>query len=188
MDNRWFLISNITSHVTSSGSYEWPQNIHPNRSSLPLLWIIIIFQSITGIMLCMRPADRRRRYIVASSLIGWAHTQNDTCNRCEPIKMRNQETKSREQHTWRTAQMQPYFCWVRSNWFHHNKASNFFIMSVEMRKYDPFRQCHTWNILDHSILKRLLSIIIFTILSIVNHNISFAFYVFSSVFLLTDQW
>ena len=30
-----------------------------------------------GIILCMRPANERRRYIVTSSLIGWAHTQND---------------------------------------------------------------------------------------------------------------
>ena len=29
------------------------------------------------IILCMRPANEMRRYIVASSLIGGAHTQND---------------------------------------------------------------------------------------------------------------
>ena len=29
--------------------------------------------------LCMCPANERRRYIVRSSLIGWAHTQNDPC-------------------------------------------------------------------------------------------------------------
>ena len=34
---------------------------------------------ISGIILCMRPANERRRYIVTSSLIGWAHTQNDPC-------------------------------------------------------------------------------------------------------------
>ena len=33
----------------------------------------------TEIILCMLPADERRRYIVTSSLIGWAHTQNDAC-------------------------------------------------------------------------------------------------------------
>ena len=27
----------------------------------------------------MRPANERRRYIVTSSTIGWAHTQNDPC-------------------------------------------------------------------------------------------------------------
>ena len=30
-----------------------------------------------GIILCMRPAYERRRYNITSSLIGWAHTQND---------------------------------------------------------------------------------------------------------------
>ena len=35
--------------------------------------------SHTGIIFCMRPANERRRYIVTSSLIGWAHTQNDHC-------------------------------------------------------------------------------------------------------------
>ena len=29
------------------------------------------------IILCTRPANKRRRYIVTSSFIGWAHTQND---------------------------------------------------------------------------------------------------------------
>ena len=33
----------------------------------------------SGIILCMRPTNERRRYIVTSSLIGWAHTQNDPC-------------------------------------------------------------------------------------------------------------
>ena len=31
----------------------------------------------SGIILCMCPANERRRYIVTSSPIGWAHTQND---------------------------------------------------------------------------------------------------------------
>ena len=31
----------------------------------------------TGIILWMRPANERRRYNVTSSLIGWAHTQNN---------------------------------------------------------------------------------------------------------------
>ena len=36
-------------------------------------------QSFPGIILCVRPANERRRYIVTPSLIGWAHTQNDPC-------------------------------------------------------------------------------------------------------------
>ena len=31
-----------------------------------------------GIILCMRPANKRH-YIVTSSLIGWVHTHNDPC-------------------------------------------------------------------------------------------------------------
>ena len=33
-----------------------------------------------GLILCMRPDNGRRRYIVTSSLIGWAHTQNEPCD------------------------------------------------------------------------------------------------------------
>ena len=33
----------------------------------------------SGIILYMHPAYERRRYNVASSLIGWMHTQNDRC-------------------------------------------------------------------------------------------------------------
>ena len=36
-----------------------------------------VIEKVTGINLCMHPANERRRYIVTSSLIGWAHTQND---------------------------------------------------------------------------------------------------------------
>ena len=43
------------------------------------------FQQITwvlsGIILWMRPANERQRYIVMSFLIGWVHTQNDPCQR-----------------------------------------------------------------------------------------------------------
>ena len=34
---------------------------------------------LTGIISYMRPASERRRYIVTSTLIGWAHVQNDYC-------------------------------------------------------------------------------------------------------------
>ena len=33
----------------------------------------------SGIILCMRPVNERWRYNVTSSLIGWAHKQNDPC-------------------------------------------------------------------------------------------------------------
>ena len=35
---------------------------------------------IAGIILCMHPANGRRRYNVTSSLIGWAHSQSDHWN------------------------------------------------------------------------------------------------------------
>ena len=34
----------------------------------------------TGVILCMRPANERRRYNVTSSFIGWAHTISDPCS------------------------------------------------------------------------------------------------------------
>ena len=38
-----------------------------------------------GIILWMRPANERQRYIVMSSPIGWAHTQNDPCSPPFPV-------------------------------------------------------------------------------------------------------
>ena len=49
------------------------QILHPNS----------VIALATGIILCVCPTKERQRYIVASSLIGWAHTQNDLCGRCE---------------------------------------------------------------------------------------------------------
>ena len=43
----------------------------------PVCWDIS--HTVSVIILCMRPANGRRRYIVTLSLIGWAHTQNDPC-------------------------------------------------------------------------------------------------------------
>ena len=37
----------------------------------------------SGIILCMHSANERWRYIVTSSLIGWAHTQNEHAERIE---------------------------------------------------------------------------------------------------------
>ena len=54
-------------------------NINFNCTSLK--WIISLsFESPHArIILYMRPANGRWRYIVMSSLIGWTHTQNDPC-------------------------------------------------------------------------------------------------------------
>ena len=48
-----------------------------------LLYSILLIQHFIyiypGIILCVCPANERRRYNVTSSHIGWAHTQNDPC-------------------------------------------------------------------------------------------------------------
>ena len=40
---------------------------------------IILFWHKSGLILGMDSASQRRRYNVTSSLIGWAHIQNDPC-------------------------------------------------------------------------------------------------------------
>ena len=40
-------------------------------------WLIVTFKS--GLILGLRPANKRRRYFVTTSLIGWAQTQNQPC-------------------------------------------------------------------------------------------------------------
>ena len=51
-------------------SWLWSCAIHLRATSQKML-------QISGIILCMRPANERRRYNVTSSPIGWAHSQND---------------------------------------------------------------------------------------------------------------
>ena len=55
--------------------------ISPEGSSIVVLAVMAAIQH-AGIILYMLPANERRRYIVTSSVIGWAHTQNDpwTCS------------------------------------------------------------------------------------------------------------
>ena len=51
------------------------------RHGSPLLCFVVVSHKFIfpypGISLGMHPANERRRYIVTTSLIGWAHTQND---------------------------------------------------------------------------------------------------------------
>ena len=42
--------------------------------------VIFDMLTISEFILCMRPANERRRYNVTSSLIGWAHSQNGPCD------------------------------------------------------------------------------------------------------------
>ena len=59
-------------------SCSYPRHSQLTRHSLKLA-NGCIRQSLTALVLFMRPASERRRYIVTSSLIGWVHTQNDPC-------------------------------------------------------------------------------------------------------------
>ena len=49
---------------------------------LPMIYMCAnnMLQCNPAIILWLCPANERWRYIVTSSLIGWAHTQNDPCN------------------------------------------------------------------------------------------------------------
>ena len=64
-------------------SVAWNERAGPlaagDVASVWTLWVQSIHgaRHLPGIFLWMRPANGRRRYIVTSSLIGWAHTQND---------------------------------------------------------------------------------------------------------------
>ena len=78
---------NIWKHV-------WLPSIHRStqiyrqcsRPSLIKLWNFPINPfTKAGIILYMRPANERRRYSVTSSLIGWAHTQNDPTTRSATV-------------------------------------------------------------------------------------------------------
>ena len=60
--------------MTNSHSV-WPWSSCTNGLLHRPYWIEI--DRVTGIILAMGSANERRRYIVTSSLIGWAHTQND---------------------------------------------------------------------------------------------------------------
>ena len=92
--------------VTWSFLISWPQKKFPSQDSIPKMFLVHLpWQNLlawswatgqawisrpgkwisgnpqitdyAGIILCMRPSNERRRYNVTSSLIGWAHTQND---------------------------------------------------------------------------------------------------------------
>ena len=52
---------------------EWPCTCHGVHLEL-LVRIVVLFTP--GLILGLRPADKRRRYVVTTSLIGWAQTWN----------------------------------------------------------------------------------------------------------------
>ena len=66
------------------------------QSSVVGAWrhfVVFPVASITGdkcraIIMCMHPANERRRYSLTPSLIGWVHTQNDPC-KCMSLLITN---------------------------------------------------------------------------------------------------
>ena len=66
--NKWNYVSAVATYGLCAQSF-W----------LFLCCVQIQCTPTSGITLCIRPANERRRYIVTSSLIGWTHTQIDPC-------------------------------------------------------------------------------------------------------------
>ena len=77
---------------------------------------ILYLVLVTGIILSVRPANERRRYIVTSSLIGWVHAQIDRCCYDKPS--------------------QEYFVWLKSEGF-----AVFFIWGklVKLHSFFPYK-------------------------------------------------
>ena len=66
-------------HEPSSPWFHVSPQTCVNRKQSPWLQpcFVSFYDRYSGIGLCMHPANESRRYNVTSSLIGWAHTQND---------------------------------------------------------------------------------------------------------------
>ena len=73
-------------HGAAINISKWSAKLGPERCRVTVVSVVLVLDSLLhrdlltpGIILCMCPANGRRRYNVTSSLIGWAHTQNDLC-------------------------------------------------------------------------------------------------------------
>ena len=53
----------------------WRRRLWRTPSNFFVFWCVDFDAWYPGIILCIRPANGRRRYIVTSSLIGWAHAK-----------------------------------------------------------------------------------------------------------------
>ena len=66
---------------TPRWNFDWNSNFLIEEKAFETmvckLATILFRPQCTGIILCMRPGNGRRRYNVTSSLIGWTHTQNN---------------------------------------------------------------------------------------------------------------
>ena len=73
----------IEGHFAAKGPSGWKIQVSPGSCVCNVMIIESLLTlpsrstTMPGIILCMCPANERRRYNVTSSLIGWAHTQND---------------------------------------------------------------------------------------------------------------
>ena len=59
---------------------EFPTQRTRNAEKVSIWWRLhdyTVISRVSGTIQCMRPANKRRRYIVTSSFIGWAYTRND---------------------------------------------------------------------------------------------------------------
>ena len=66
--------SNKCSDLTSITGYQDRSSCIGCQARCPIGWCKMC---IPGIILCLGSANERWRYLITSSLIGWAHTQND---------------------------------------------------------------------------------------------------------------
>ena len=82
----WRICMNISHGSTTSNDINKQKQSITTSSVYSMAYCIY-----SRIILCMRPANERRRYSVTSSLIGWVHIQNDPCvlhNKCGEQKHR----------------------------------------------------------------------------------------------------
>ena len=89
--HRWLAVANNDNN-NNNNNYNSNDNDNDDDDYIMMIMMMIIIIMIgfmyslcsamlswgsPGIILCMRPANERRRYMVTLSLIGRAHTQND---------------------------------------------------------------------------------------------------------------
>ena len=61
-------------------------HVHYDVSVMHYCHLVPVFHQRPRDHLCMRPGNERRRYIVTSFPIGWAHTQNDSCDQLNKVQ------------------------------------------------------------------------------------------------------
>ena len=75
------------------------------------------------IILCMCITNERQLYIVKSSLIGWAHTQNHPCKSSGSLfQQQNQLCLNYSKRVWYTQWL--FHSWNEYGWIYYRKISN----------------------------------------------------------------